>query len=345
MIVITKDIPEFLFSSAMDRLVFTTTGSSAEVTFTCGDTVILDEKYIPDSDKKITVYDLKELFEPYLLENLVEKCTYTIDDGTDSSVTGSFTVQYCAAETWLNAKNFMAGYFLTTLQGTKATAEGRKEFVHFYTEETVEVTVEADFYSAEKGLFSLTFHPEIEISLNKINTIDVSPDLFSSDTGNLLGYTVSAGSRTISFKLVQEEHTPAPALLFTNSFGVQETFYCMGQLALEPEHTFTGAYASGMFRNYEIEENRLFKANTGRMSHDMAGWADDLLRSKEIYLLDGTSTGKEVTITECESKRNNADDELPSFTFTYRYAQRNHNILNTPRAGRVFDYTYDYTFE
>ena len=36
---------------------------------------------------------------------------------------------------------------------------------------------------------------------------------------------------------------------------------------------------------------------------------------------------------------------VPRFTFSYQYAQRNHNVFDTLRSGRIFDNTFDNTFE
>ena len=80
----------------------------------------------------------------------------------------------------------------------------------------------------------------------------------------------------------------------------------------------------------------------------MANWLDDLFRSKCVRvanLYDGTVVpGKEVLITDSKSSYSNDDAELPRFTFTYQYAQRNHNVVQLERAGRIFDNTFDNTF-
>ena len=56
-----------------------------------------------------------------------------------------------------------------------------------------------------------------------------------------------------------------------------------------------------------------------------------------------TKGGKEVVITDSKSDRSNDDAELPRITFTYQYAQRNHNVLQLYREGRIFDNTFDDT--
>ena len=298
MIVLVKDIPAYAFSSGLNELVFATDQNKAVFSLTVGEKEILSETYIPDTSGRITINDLQGLIEPYLVTNLIERCSYRITDGS-SEQNKNFTVQFCAAESSMPAADFMAGYFLSTLMGEKVTAT-------------------CVYYRDEDGLSTREVSLRQVTDTDKIVTVEVSPELLVKPGFELVRYIIHAGVRTQTFSLDPDAPDVAPVLLFTNSFGCQETVYCTGTHALEPEYARSTAYTNGMFRNYRIDE---------------------------IYLLEGTTVGKEITITESESKRSNDPDHLPFFTFSYRYAQRNHNILQLPRAGRVFDNTFDYTFE
>ena len=98
---------EYVFSSALDEIIFSTSAEPANFCLKMGDAVILDENYVPDSSGRVVIYDLQKLIEPYLLTNLIETFTYTITDGDASAKTRSFTVQYCTAESSLSARSFM----------------------------------------------------------------------------------------------------------------------------------------------------------------------------------------------------------------------------------------------
>ena len=107
----------------------------------------------------------------------------------------------------------------------------------------------------------------------------------------------------------------------------------------------------GQLRNYHIEETRTFKADTGILNTAMADWADELFRSDEVYVVNvingaisDPDGGKEVVITESKSERRNDDDFLPRFTFSYQYSQRTQNVMQMNRVGRIFDNTFDHTF-
>lgn len=102
----------------------------------------------------------------------------------------------------------------------------------------------------------------------------------------------------------------------------------------------------GIRVNYRITEQRTFNADTGYLGTDMANWADDLFRSDEVYLVNFiggvAKVGKRVTLSDSKSKRDNLRDSVPRFSYTY--AQRQHNVLDLQRAGRIFDNTFDNTF-
>ncbi len=342
MIAITKDFTAYMFSSALDTLEIATNEDNITFVVSNADGDILNEKYVPDNNGVIVIADLKDLIEPYLRNKLIDTFNYQVIGTT--TINKSFVVQFCAAESPLDALPFLEGYFLSSLLGPKTTSIGRKEFLHLVATEATPISVECLYLVGGKTYRFETVNLNTITTLNEVSTLDVSPDLFDSSDDILFQYTVTAGSRTQIFNLDINNPDIAPALLFTNSFGCQETLYCTGTHTLSPSFERSQAMINGMFRNYQIEETRVFTANTGVLTFEMALWAEDLFRSKEIYLLVDDQPGKEISITESQSERNNDLDTLPSFTFKYRYAQRQQNIIQLARAGRVFDNTFDNTF-
>lgn len=335
---------EYVFSSALDEIVFSASAEPANFCLKMGDDVILDENYVPDGNGRVVIYDLQKLVEPYLQTNLIETFSYTITDADAKPVTRSFTVQYCAAESSLAAKPFMEQYFLSSLMGEKVTTLGRKEFLHMVTAEACTVNAVCTYW--ENGALSVsTIKVKDVTGLNQVVTFEVSPSLFEAVGKQLVKYEIQAGQRRQVYMVDDQALDVAPSLLFTNSFGCQETFYCTGTHEVDPQFSRSSSLIGGKYRNYLIEENRMFSANTGVLNVPMSMWADDLFRSREVYLLENNLQGKEITITESDSKRTNDYDAMYVYTFKYRYAQRNHNILHLPKAGRVFDFTFDNTFE
>lgn len=328
------------FTSGMpDVLITGTDGTPQLVTVTCDGEQLLQESLWPVNNG-VTLTALGQLLEPYARHRLV--CSVSISAG---STTAAFTVLYAMADVGISAQEFYDGYFLSILMGTKITASGRRELLWYYGNGSASVIAEyADGTTA-------SFSAPTAGGSNTYTCIDVSPDNFVTSGKQLVAYTVTAGSRRQRFEMDFSEPDCAPILEFYNSFGVWEYIYCTGTHQVSPEYKRSAARIGGMLRNYKIEETRTFKADTGILNTAMANWADELFRSPEVYVVNvigGSVTssdgGKEVVITDSKSDYSNDDDHLPRFTFSYQYAQRIQNVLQMNRVGRIFDNTFDHTF-
>lgn len=330
---------KFFTSGMPDVTIPGTDGTKQLVCVNCDGVELMEEWLWPVSGR-ITLTELGELLEPYARKSLV--CFVTI---TADNTTSSCTVLYAMADVGIDADNFYNNYFLSVLMGTKITAAGRRELLWYYGSDNAVVTAEYD--DGTTG----TFTASAIGGSSTYTCIDVSPDNFKASGKQLVAYTVKAGSRRQRFEMDFTEPDCAPILEFYNSFGVWEYIYCTGTHEVSPDYKRSSARIGGHLRNYKIEETRTFKADTGILNTAMADWADELFRSDEVYVVNvigGSVTsadgGKEVVITESKSNRTNEDDHLPRFTFSYQYAQRIHNVLQMNRVGRIFDNTFDHTF-
>lgn len=328
------------FTSGMpDVTIPGTDGTSELVTVVCDGVQLLQESLWP-TNNVITLSELGELLEPYARRKLV--CSVTISANEASA---TFSALYAMADVGISAQEFYDGYFLSVLMGTKVTAKGRRELLWYYGDESASVTAE---YSDDTSRIN---GATVVGGSDTYTCLDVSPDKFVKEGAQLLAYTVQAGSRKQRFELDLSEPDCAPILEFYNSFGVWEYIYCTGTHEVSPEYKRSAVRIGGKLRNYRIEETRTFKADTGILNTAMADWADELFRSPEVYVvnvIDGSITssdsGKEVVITDSKSNRKDDDDHLPRFTFSYQYSQRIHNVLQLNRVGRIFDNTFDHTF-
>lgn len=341
------------FSASLPDIVITTDRTRVRVVMVLGSDTLYDELLYPDTDGKIEIIDLPMIVTPYIRKKLAATLTVTLTEQavatTDDSETATdidvctltTTLRYCAARISEDAATFCAAHFLTLLQGVKTTAAGRLEYLHYTGTDTASVA--ALYADGTSAAFTPT-----TVGSGTVQTIDVSPQNFETSGKTLVGYTVRAGDRAQQFDIDFNAPDCAPVLLFINSFGCQDIIYCAGTHTVSPEFKFSSAYIGSDMRNYDIEETRTFKADTGVLTFPMAHWLSDLFRSDEVQLLnfnEGTPTpGNYVVITEAKPEYNNDLDSQPRFTFEYRYAQRNQNVLDLSREGRIFDNTFDYTF-
>lgn len=327
----TSDIPDVTIPG--------TDGTAKQVTVTCDDEELLSESLWP-VDNAVTLSELGELLEPYARKRLV--CSVTVSDGSTSS---TFTALFAMVDVGVSASEFYNGYFLSILMGPKVTASGRRELLWYYGNQQAKVT--AKYTDGTSQVFDATVASES----STYTCLDVSPDNFAVENKQLASYKVKAGNRSQKYEMDFDNPDCAPVLEFYNSFGVWEYIYCTGKHQVSPDYKRSSVRIGGHLRNYRIEETRTFKADTGILSTAMANWADDLFRSQEVYVvnvIDGqvvsSDGGKEVVVTESKSEISNEDDFMPRFTFSYQYAQRIHNVLQLNRVGRIFDNTFDHTF-
>lgn len=347
MITVLNGLSGKYFSCTIPDVAFTINGYRAAVTMTVDGTKIYDELLYP-IDSKITLRDLGELLTPYVKNSLVAHLQLTIvEEIEDSDVTYNATMEadviFCVADFGADAEDFCSRHFLTTLQGVKETALNRLEYLHYLGNDAAVVTAYYD--DASQADFNL-----VPVGGNgSYTTIDVTPSQFVLQEKVLVGFVVTAGNRTQEFSVDLDNPDCAPILIFDNSFGVEELLYCTGTHTVAPSYKRDTVWMNGIQRNYKIQETRTFKADTGVMNAAMANWADELFRSPYVRVVNFyngfPNIGKEVLITDSKSEYNNEDDTLIRFTFSYQYSQRNQNVVDMQREGRIFDNTFDHTFQ
>lgn len=348
-------IPDIGFSILGDRagvkVVLTKSGSGKTV---------YDELLYPDEGGAVALTDVDRLVEPYARKWLVFTLTVTISEQSVSTnaTTGeetvtvmdtktlSTTVVSCRANI-LNttAADFCRDHFLSLIGGAKQTASGFLEYLSYIGSDTCRCTAWYDDGSS-RGFNVSSLNPGSDYTL-----VNVSPDNFITSGRTLVRYLISAGSREQEFELMNDcEPDIAPVLLFMNSFGVQELAYCTGEHKMVSSFDRKQTRIGRLKTSYQVDDKVTFKADTGYLSFPMAEWWRDVLRSKDIRVLPvqngGVLVGEglPVVISSEKVELSNAPDALPRYTFEYEYADRNHNVWDLRREGRIFDNTFDYTF-
>lgn len=351
MMTFTQSLSGVYFSSNVPDIKMSTSGVRVLVAITVDSEQIYCEHLYPVGGS-VTLTDLSKLFTPYARQKLIVDVRISVQelDSSDavlSSASLECQIAYCAAELisgndHITAEAWFKGNYLTLLRNCKFTGEGRLEFLHYIGTDTASCKA---YYS--DGTFEVFANLPPVGGNDRFTTINCSVDAFFKKDKAPLFYDIMAGERSFRF-YVEPKGNPSPALLFVNSFGVEELLYCRGVHKVSPSFKRDSTYIEGKLKNYNIVETRKFEADTGYLSTEMAAWADDLFRSDEVRLVTfhngAPIVGKEVVITDSKSEVSNEDDNMSKFTFTYQYAQRNHNIVEYAKEGRIFDHTFDNTF-
>lgn len=356
--VISKPGP-LSFTGTMENLVLKSPSAqvrvSIKVTSAYGTHEVLNEVYYPDESGSVTIYHPGDLCEPYARQYGSVTATASVYDITDSGVQSAAldvdlgTVLFGNVDPQIDAATFCQRHFLNILMGTKVTAMGRKESLSAY--DAGDLTVSACFVTADGSLKEMSGTLSPVNTTGKVQDYDVSPSKIlaavnADDGASLVGYVCKSGERKQPYELVVDKVPPAPSLAFLNSFGCWEYIHCTGTHKKSSKFTYSTAVVGDKTRNYAIQEQRQLTANTGSLNYAMAEWADELFRSQQVYLYTGGKMGKEVVVSDVKDEVTNEDDNMPSYEFTWMYAQKLHNVIDTEtKRLRVFDGTFDYTFE
>lgn len=330
------------FSSTIPDVAIVT-AEKARVVMTIDGESVFDEWLFP-VDGYVTLQELSDLVTPYARQRQTVTLAITAtNEGGSQLLSANAEVVYCQADLGdETAENFLSNHFLSILMGTKVTAMGRLEFLHLQGNDTASCT--ATYSDGTTRTFSVS----VVQTGSHYKTLDVSPDNFATAEKVLIGYTVTAGNRSQDFEIDLKRPDCAPILIFVNSFGMDELAYCTGIHKVAPSYKRSAAYIGRIQKNYKIDETRAFKADTGPLTVAMSNWWDEVFRSDSVRVVNfyegNPNVGKDLIITDSKSEYSNDDAEIPRFTFTYQYAQRNHNVVQLLRAGRIFDNTFDNTF-
>lgn len=327
----------YLFVSDLDVVVFRADSTLSLVISDAGGVPVVSCSYTPVGGE-VRVYDLDQLLSP-LIAGVMADFTFTVDDS-------SRTLHVVQSRTRVSmpAADFLAGHFLSSVTTGRDTAMGRKELVSLLSP-TGEVDVTAACVYANGGTCVLqSVELASALAAGQVHEVDCSPSLLVNDAlGELVQYTVNAGPRTMTYR-VSPTQTHRLALLMRNSFGAWEPCYFRGMTEHDPKITRELALVGGSIRPLKIDEEDICKSFTGPLRPGGVQLMRDLARAYDVMLLeDGVSTDP-VVVTDADVKHTDDDGGLPAFTFSWRRAAHTSAMFNVPVVPRLFDITFDKTF-
>lgn len=159
----------------------------------------------------------------------------------------------------------------------------------------------------------------------------------------LVSLTATAAARTITYRIAPEwltlcsEVTP---IRFLNAYGAHDTFYFYGTRSEETKPTYTAATVEGLTRNYQIDAQPEWKAQTGPLGKAELALLHHLSQSLRLWLL---TDGEELTLTSCELKPTNELHTAQSASISFREAREGQRLSPSLRM-RTFDGTFDEKF-
>ena len=177
--------------------------------------------------------------------------------------------------------------------------------------------------------------------------LDASPQMLTAPRGNqaawaLVSYEVKVGARTMRYRLMPQGMNLAPVtgIRYRNALGVDDTFYFFGAVTEKLKPTYSAAQIGGVTRNYRIEAQTEWEAQTGPMTRGMERLLRDVAVARRAWLL---ADGEEITLTGCDIKQCNEWGITPTATVNWREAGEGQRLM-APTGVRTFDGSFDEAF-
>lgn len=342
-------MPTFAFSSNFQEIVLSDVKS--DVTFILrnknnfGEYVeIIAETYTPDIDKKVYILGLSEIIASNISGASYTEFSFYFRNAEDTLIYDSKII-LSRAEINISAKQFVESYFLSLMQGDKTIQVDSLQFLSLYVTDPISMKYVAQYRDSEGNYTSSTDELVNITVVDRIVGLSVSPSFLEREGYQLVKFAIIAGKRSVTFLIDRYSRPSELELIFVNNFGVSETFAVMGSIDRENKYTNELGYMRGKFKKYHIEAVKEYTANTGILDQYTADWLEDLYNSKKVNIAEaGQVYGKEITIIEATVKRSSSHSELPSHEFKYRLSQQNQVVVDFKKSSRVFDDSFDYTF-
>lgn len=327
----------YLFVSDLDVVVFSANSTLSLSIADAGGSTVLSCSYTP-VDGVVKVYDLDRLLSP-LITGVMADFTFTVGGSSQ-------TLHFIQSRTRVSmpANEFLDSHFLSSVTSGRDTTMDRKEMVTLLSPtEAVDVTATCVYANGETCV-PQSVQLASALAAGQVHEVDCSPRLLVNDAlGELVQYTINAGQRLMTYR-VSPTQTHRLALLMRNNFGAWEPCYFHGMNEHDPKITRELALVAGSVRPLKIDVEDTCKSYTGPLRPGAVQLFRDLARAYDVMLLDGGVATDPVVISDAEVKHTDDDGSLPAFTFSWRRAAHTSAMFDVPVIPRIFDDTFDETF-
>lgn len=347
---------EGMFPSELNVIELTGCGEQVKVLLKLGDKKVFEATLTTTSEGKVRMENLMPLLRDqttdpidgvqpqYLSLNvdgntklascLLIPCRVRVADVTAMQVVNNAFLTFAGREPKLipqQAKEMLYWYkFNEDLSQVKATANACWWNAETLQVENTEQRLEVD-ENVEGGLFYL----------------DASPKMLTAPRGNqaawaLVSYEVKVGARIMRYRLMPQGMNLAPVtgIRYRNALGVDDTFYFFGAVTEKLKPTYSAAQIGGVTRNYRIEAQTEWEAQTGPMTRGMERLLHDVAVARRAWLL---ADGEEITLTGCDIKQSNEWGIAPTAAVSWREAGEGQRLM-APTGVRTFDGSFSEAF-
>lgn len=331
--------------------VIITTSSSVRFRLYKGASLLLDEKYLPDSSNRVII-DIRDVVtdslsvyiptsDTFEQTNAVASFSIFLDssetaDATFTAILGGISGNTAAAGTWLAAN------FLTWQAQEKDVRTDQPEWLTYYFAGTE--SLKAKFYNKDNTTKTITLLTGTAGKVYSVNCMfshlwelgETTVDNTVKERWGIIDVWVEDGNATRKTYIQRYCYRQGKALdqvyLCHNSLGGIDTFIFTGSLKFNPEMEHTVAAWDDIDTAAATSGRKKWSQNTGLITASLRNNLWEMFRSLNAYYLrDATITPIVIESSEIETSNIETSN---SCTFTYRISDDD-GLLNVTRDTSI----------
>lgn len=352
---VTQGWRDGMFPSELNVIELEGCGKQVKVLLKLGDKKVFEATLTATSEGKVRMENLMPLLRDHTTDPIDGVQPQYLSLNVDGNDLASCLLIPCRVRVAdVTAMQVVNNAFLTFAgREPKLIPQQAKEMLYWYDFDKdlsqVKATANACWWNAETQQVENT-EQRLEVDENVeggLFYLDASPQMLTAPRGNqaawaLVSYEVKVGARTMRYRLMPQGMNLAPVtgIRYRNALGVDDTFYFFGAVTEKLKPTYSAAQIGGVTRNYRIEAQTEWEAQTGPMTRGMERLLHDVAVARRAWLL---ADGEEITLMGCEIKQSNEWGITPTATVSWREAGEGQRLM-APTGVRTFDGSFDEAF-
>lgn len=354
-VTVTQGWRDGMFPSELNVIELEGCGKQVKVLLKLGDKKVFEATLTATSEGKVRMENLMPLLRDHTTDPIDGVQPQYLSLNVDGNDLASCLLIPCRVRVAdVTAMQVVNNAFLTFAgREPKLIPQQAKEMLYWYDFDKdlsqVKATANACWWNAETQQVENT-EQRLEVDENVeggVFYLDASPQMLTAPRGNqaawaLVSYEVKVGARTMRYRLMPQGMNLAPVtgIRYRNALGVDDTFYFFGAVTEKLKPTYSAAQIGGVTRNYRIEAQTEWEAQTGPMTRGMERLLHDVAVARRAWLL---ADGEEITLMGCEIKQSNEWGITPTATVSWREAGEGQRLM-APTGVRTFDGSFDEAF-
>ena len=353
---VTQGWREAMFPSELNVIELTGCGEQVKVLLKLGDKKVFEATLTATSEGKVRMENLMPLLRDQTTDPIdgVQPQYLSLNVDSTTNFASCLLIPCRVRVADVTAMQVVNNAFLTFAgREPKLIPQQAREMLYWYKFDevlsNVKATANACWWNAETQQVENT-EQRLEVgeyTEGCLFYLDASPKMLTAPRGDhaawaLVSYEVKVGARTMRYRLMPQGMNLAPVtgVRYRNALGVDDTFYFFGAVTEKLKPTYSAAQIGGVTRNYRIEAQTEWEAQTGPMTRGMERLLHDVAVARRAWLL---ADGEEITLTGCEIKQSNEWGITPTATVSWREAGEGQRLM-APTGVRTFDGSFDEAF-